>query len=487
MARPKSLRAELSERRAMSESGAPPRSGRNERLTPAHFRHRCCGWRTARPVALGYYALSVGFRAKGRTRELQVNQGSMSVEAESHLDDPARDAAQLLIRLAFLALFVGAPVAAAGSRRLIFVLMPIGASLILAAGALDAPAGALRRARKLFTNPVALAILAVLVWAGLSLAWTPFLAAASERFLKTLGTIGLATAAATLLPTRTKTSNLYLIPIGVLLAAAATGAALWFLPEAAPVADVEGSAVDRSALGLIILLWPTLGAISARQHWLYGGLVAIAVAVTTIAVWTPGGMLALGLGALAAVTATSNPRRAGLIWGCLFAFLFVAAPAIVIGAQAAHLDALLGHGDAAGRFALAAELLREQGLRLVTGHGFDTFGRSIASGYLTAATPRTALLEIWYELGVLGALAMAALALRVFVDAGRHPPPIAAFHVGGLVSVAVIALTGESTFQLWWITLVSIAGVAFASAARAQYRSERPGVVIAAQRPTAAA
>jgi hypothetical protein len=158
-----------------------------------------------------------------------------------------------------------------------------------------------------------------------------------------------------------------------------------------------------------------------------------------------------------------------------------------MGAHAAHLDALLGQGAAARHVALAAEFLRGQGLRLLTGHGFDTFGRSIASGYLSDDTPRTALLEIWYELGVLGALSMAVLALRVFVAAGRHPPPIAAFHVGGLVSVSVIAVTGESTFQLWWITLVSMAGVAFAGAARAQYRSERPGVAIAARRPTAPA
>jgi hypothetical protein len=346
----------------------------------------------------------------------------------------------------------------------------------------------LRRAQKLVLNPVALAILAVLIWAGISLAWTPFFGAASERYAKTLGTILLASAAASLLPERTKTSNLYLIPIGILLAAVATGAALFLSPEATQIAaDVEGSAIERSTLGLIIMLWPTLGAVSARQRWAYGGVVAIAVAVTAIAVWTPGGMVGLGLGALAAVTATSSPGRAGLIWGALFAFLFVAAPALVIGAHLVQADRLLGHGLTGQQFGLWAELLRGEGLRLITGHGFDTFSRSIASGYLPASTPRSVLFEIWYELGILGAFGMAALALRIFVEAGRHPPPIAAFHVGGLVSVSVIALTGESTFQLWWITLVSMAGVAFASAARAQYRSERPGVVIAGRRPTATA
>ncbi len=412
----------------------------------------------------------------------------MSTPERNRFEDPARDAAQLLVRLAFVVLFVGVPLAAILSRRSIFVLMPIGTALILAAAALDMPGGALSRVRELLLNPVAICISAFLLWAGISLLWTPFAAPASERYVKTMGTIVLATFAAGLLPTRTKTSNLYLVPIGIILGAMATTAMVVIEPEGLRgPGDVEGSVIDRSALGLSLLLWPALGAISARERWIYGGAVAVAVSITAIAVWTPGGMLGIALGALAAVTAMSNPQRAGRIWGGLFAALIVLAPALVEGLYQVRADRILGQSAAAHQLQIWAVQLHDEGLRLVTGHGFDTFARSISSGYLSAQTPRSILFEIWFELGVLGAISLALLVVRIFQEAGSHPSSIAAFHVGGLVCVAVIALTGESTVQLWWITLVSLAGIAFAGAARAQYRSERPGVVIERGRPAAMA
>jgi hypothetical protein len=412
----------------------------------------------------------------------------MSTPEPTRRADPARDAAQLLVRLAFVILFVGVPLSAILSRRSIFVVMPIGAALILVAAALDVPGGALERVRRLVINPVALCLLALLAWAGLSLVWTPFPALAVERYAKTLGTIALATAAAGLLPARTKTSNLYLVPIGVIMGAIATTAMVFLAPgEIRVPGDVDASLIDRSVLGLCLMLWPALGAVAARERWTYGGLVAVVVAVTAIAAWTPGGMLGVALGAMAAATAMSNPHRAGKLWGGLFAALVVLAPAIVEGLYQLRLDRVFGQGTTGYQLALWAAQLREEGLRLITGHGFDTFGRSIASGYLAELTPRSILFEIWYELGVLGAFALALVIVTVFREAGSHPPSTAAFHVGGLVCVCVITVSGESTFQLWWLTLVSMVGVAFAGAARALYRSERPNVAIDRSRPAAMA
>ncbi len=410
----------------------------------------------------------------------------MSTPEPTRRADPARDAAQLLVRLAFVILFVGVPLSAILSRRSIFVVMPIGTALILVAAALDVPGGAMRRLRELVINPVALCLLGLLAWAGISLLWTPFPGVAVERYAKTLGTIALATAAAGLLPARTKTSNLYLVPIGVILGAIATTAMVFLAPdELRGPGDVEASVIDRSVLGLCLMLWPALGAVATRERWNYGGVVAVSVAVTAIAVWTPGGMLGVALGAMAAATAMSNPHRAGKLWGALFAALIVLAPALVEGLYQIRADRLLGQGSAGYQLSVWAVQLREEGLRLVTGHGFDTFGRSIASGYLADLTPRTVLFEIWYELGVLGAFALALVVITAFREAGSHPPSSAAYHVGGLVCVCVIALTGDSTFQLWWLTLVSMVGVAFSSAARALYRSERPNVAIDRTRPAA--
>ena len=410
----------------------------------------------------------------------------MSARSEK-FGDPAQDAAQLLLRLGFVILFVGVPLGAVFSRRLLFILMPLGAALLLVAAALDLPNGALDRLRRLALRPVVSALLILLAWAGLSLIWTPFFGPASERYVKTLGTIVLAATAARFLPRRTKTSNLYLVPIGVVIAAISAVATAFVSPELARSGvDVEGSILDRAALGLAVLMWPTLGAVSARERWLYGGLVAIAVAITAIMVLMPGAMLGLGVGALAAVTAMTEPQKAGRTWGGVFGALIVISPALIWGLHVVHTDRLFGAGAVGQQLAVWADLIQGESLRLVTGHGFDTLSRSIAAGYLPASTPRSMLFEIWYELGVLGGLAMGLVVYRAFRAAGDHPSPIAPFHIGGLVCLTVIALSGESTFQLWWITMVSMAGIAFTSAAAAQYRSDRPGVVIAGRQPTPA-
>ena len=52
-------------------------------------------------------------------------------------DDPAREAAALLIRLGVAVLAMGVPSGSLISRRLIFTLMPVGAALILLGVLLD--------------------------------------------------------------------------------------------------------------------------------------------------------------------------------------------------------------------------------------------------------------------------------------------------------------------------------------------------------------
>ena len=315
----------------------------------------------------------------------------MSARSEK-FGDPAQDAAQLLLRLGFVILFVGVPLGAVFSRRLLFILMPLGAALLLVAAALDLPNGALDRLRRLALRPVVSALLILLAWAGLSLIWTPFFGPASERYVKTLGTIVLAATAARFLPRRTKTSNLYLVPIGVVIAAISAVATAFVSPELARSGvDVEGSILDRAALGLAVLMWPTLGAVSARERWLYGGLVAIAVAITAIMVWMPGAMLGLGVGALAAVTAMTEPQKAGRTWGGVFGALIVSSPALIWGLHVVHTDRLFGAGAVGQQLAVWADLIQGESLRLVTGHGFDTLSRSIAAGYLPASTPRSML------------------------------------------------------------------------------------------------
>ncbi len=136
--------------------------------------------------------------------------------ASTHTIDPALDAAALLRRVGFFGLFVILPVLAQVARRAAVILAPIAVVLLLIASAID------RRQRpvptsvkRLLVSPAFLAGLLVVVWSGLSLAWTPFLGPAGERLANLVATIALALAAYLALPDRMRSANLYLLPLGV--------------------------------------------------------------------------------------------------------------------------------------------------------------------------------------------------------------------------------------------------------------------------------
>ncbi len=390
------------------------------------------------------------------------------------LDNPAQQAAGLLIRLGVAVLAIGVPCGAVLSRRVIFSVMPVGAVLILLGVALDPRRAHLERLRSLLSSPAAVTALFILAWAGLTLVWTPFAGLAAERYIKTAGTLLLAAVAAASLPAHTKTSNLYLLPLG--LAIAALGAlAMGVVAPHAPGQDIETSTLDRAALTLTLLVWPALAALAVRDRWASAGALAVAVAVAIIAVWTPTALAALALGAITFSLATSLPQRVGRALGVFFGALIMLAPAIPLA-----LAPLMRHG--AGAFALAMQtaerIVLGEGLRLVTGHGLDSLSRSIALAYLPAGTPRSVLFEIWYEFGVVGALALALLVLFAFHRASLAPRPAAAFLLAALVCGLIISLSGLVTAQLWWMTLLAVVGVQFALVLKGQYRSVRPAAQV---------
>jgi hypothetical protein len=390
------------------------------------------------------------------------------------LDDPAKQAGGLLIRLGIAILAIGVPCGAVLSRRVIFSVMPVGAVLILIGVALDPRRPQLERLRTILASPSALTAIFILGWIGLTLAWTPFTGLAAERYFKTTGTLLLAAITAACLPTHTKTSNLYLLPIG--LGIAALGAlAFAIVAPPPPAQEIETSTLDRAALTLTILIWPALGALAVRDRWASAGALAVAVAVAVIAIWTPTALAALAIGAVTFSLATSAPQRVGRVLGIGFAALVVLAPAIPL-----VLAPLLQNSTGAfSRTVLAAErFVTDEGLRLITGHGLDTASRSVVLGYLPAGTPRSAIFEIWYEFGVVGALAVAMLIVLAFRGASLAPRPAAAFLLAALVCGLVIGLSGLVTAQLWWITLLAVVGIQFALVLKGQYRSVRPAAQV---------
>ncbi len=394
-------------------------------------------------------------------------------KATRKFDDPAAEAASLILRLGIAMLAVAVPCAAVVSRRLLFVLMPVGAVLIVIGGLLTPGGrGRLGQLRALAASPIVLITLFLVFWAGLSLAWTPFAELAVERFLKTAGTVLIAAAAIMALPRHVKASNSNLMPIGVAAAALAIICVALISPALLRGAEDDGTNMQRAVIGVVVLAWPALGALALRHRVAAAGVIAVAVALAAVLVWMPNAIAALIVAMLTFSMAYSSPVLAGRLLAAAAALIILAAPAIPL---AVHplLPARLDPQAAFGSFPVWYQIVKSEGLRLITGHGFDTAARALAFGYLPASAPRGILFEVWYELGLLGAAALAALAWCAFNAAGKASGPIAPFLLAALAGAVTIAIAGLSLSQLWWVTLLAIVAICFALVMRGHHRDER--------------
>ena len=399
-------------------------------------------------------------------------------------DELAAKAGTLLVRIGMIILMVVLPVAAIYSRRFVFSLMPVGAALILVGALLMPGHRLLGKTRKALSSPALVTALCLLVWVGLSLAWTPVLSLAAERFAKTAATLALAFVVITYLPSQSRTSNLNLLPIGAGITAIATAALVLAAPVALPSAPLEATTLERAAIGLVLLVWPALAALALRERWALAGILAVAVAGAAIAVWTPAAMAGMAVGALVVSLATSNPRWLGWCLGVFGAALLLLAPAIpLIFEQIAPVPGVPLPVSKA--MAAWSQITIADPWRLIAAYGLDTLPRGVASGFLPADTPRSILFELWFEHGALGGLIGAAIVLGVFASAARASPPVAPFMLAGYACVLTIAVWGLATLQLWWVTIASVMAIGFSCSAKGQPRKQRPAAPQSA-RPQAA-
>jgi hypothetical protein len=400
--------------------------------------------------------------------------------------DPAAGAANLVLRIGVLVLVIGAPCAAVVSRRLLFVLMPVGAVLMLI-GALLLPAASERIRRHLAVgvgSPIVLAAVFLMMWTGLSLLWTPYLDPAFERYFKTAGTALLVIVGISALPDHIRASNSNLVAIGTAAAALAIVFVAIFAPHITRATDPDGTTLQRATIGVVVLLWPALSAVILRDRIASAGSIAIVVSVAVVMVWTPMALGALIIGMMTFSFAYSKPLLTGRVLGGLVAALIVLAPAIPL-ALAPFLPNRIDPNGIAALINDWGTVVRGEGVRLVTGHGFDAAIRALVAGILPPRTPRGLLFDVWYELGVTGAVAMAVMLWFAFQSAARLGRVIAPFMLAALASASAIAISGLAGAQLWWMTLLAVVALAFAIVVRGQFRTERVHAsVVGQQRPT---
>jgi hypothetical protein len=376
--------------------------------------------------------------------------------------------------MGLILLFIVSQVAPILARQTIYLLLPIGAVLLLLSASLAPDPRRLGELMRLAVTPPVIAALFFVAWTALSLAWTPYGAGPAERFAKSSATLALVAAACGLLPERTKTSNLNLLPIGAGVAAVTLAAvALYFTKGADSIADLDIDPLQRAGLGLALLVWPSLGALAVRGRWYSAGALAVATAIACNLSQAPHVMPSLAAGGLVFAISFGRASRVAR-------FLAYAAAAIILLAPFAAAIAHLIYASQAPALIKPLDvwglIIANDGVRVLTGHGFGAAIYGILGHYLYQATPRSLVFEVWYDLGILGAAALAAVAARSFIIVGRSRAALSPFLLAGLATGVAISVLGPAAEQLWWLTIAGLDAIAFALVMRGQFRKSRPSL-----------
>ena len=395
---------------------------------------------------------------------------------KNEMTDPVASAAALLRRLGFATLMLVVPTMALVSRRAVVALAPIGISLLVIAALLDGGNRPVGRSNLAFvgSTPV-IATIVLLVWISLSLIWTPFFDPAAGRVGSILSMTALGVAGYYALPDRMRASNLYLLAVGVGFAAMA---ALIFAFAAVQNLGAPPDGFETFQRGLVVIViavWPAVAWLSSRRRDVQALLLGLAAGLASLSGPTLVPFIAFLGGGLVCILATVAPRAVVLGIGRGTAALILLAPGF------AFLGAMLWNGDAdAPMHSLAVwrDIIVEEPLRLVTGYGLEAALRSRGAGILSPDAPNSLLFEIWYELGIVGAVAGALALHGAVVASARQHPQLTPGAMAAFASGFIMAGMGVATTQMWWVTTLIVVALIFVAIARGQFRTKRPKVLL---------
>ncbi|MBE7246776.1 MAG: O-antigen ligase family protein [Actinomycetospora chiangmaiensis] len=359
-----------------------------------------------------------------------------------------------------------------------------GAALANLAVLLAGGAAALKqRYRAVATGPTALASWGVIALCVASFAWTLDPGYTRRGLSEGLPVLGFALASAAAWPLVARRRDLGWLAAGLV---AATLLILLERLGGMPLHHLLRTQagfqnLKRSAVPLVPLVWPAAAfALASRRVLLAAALF---------------GAVVLGV-----VTAHAGAAFFGLAAGCVAWLAARLSPKLAAGATALLVLGLLATGPVAGTLGSwlvdeeARVVLREQDAserlviwrafegrvhdRPILGHGFDT-SYSVSKmprpggaspgpeeGSIRDIHPHNAPLQIWVELGLVGALATAIVAGFVLWRMARLPAQAAAPRFGLLLSVLGITLVGFGAWQSWWIASVAAALLWFDLVAR---------------------
>jgi O-antigen ligase len=392
--------------------------------------------------------------------------GATLVTAGSGGPSRGSAAANVLGRLA-VACLVALPAVMAVAHRSSPLLLACAAAFALAATLLEqGPRDLARRLAGGLSGPFGVTILAFIAWGAASIAWSPFHALSLFAWGEFTLALVSAAIAALFLPGCFDRLSVTCLAASMILAAAivfgdlASGMALRHMlgMRAAPFV------LNRPALTLLVLLPVALLLFwRERRLWL-AALVAVAVAAAILK--SESGAAKLGLVALVlAGSATLVWRRGGVVLAGL-ALLVALALAPVCGELAARfLPGSVYRALAAAHAQERVDIWRSFGAALrdrpILGAGFGAGARlneaPVAASLhpdeaflLGVGHPHNAALQIWVELGAIGAF-LAALVAALVLRAMQSLDRAQSAAIASLIAAALAdSLVGQGAWQGWW-------------------------------------
>ena len=338
--------------------------------------------------------------------------------------------------------------------------------------------------------PLGWMMLALLGWMALSATWAPEAMRALEAVLRLGVTLGLALLAADALresPPRPLLPRAAAIGLGLGIAAALfddlTGNALRGAVRGLAARPETLAFGLKNAAAVIALLLPLGVFATSLPRWLRA---ALALGGLAVLVLIPGesARLAILAGLGCGLAAMFRPRATRITLAYFAAMAMLALP-WVLGAvlprdasalpnSAAHRliiwdftaqriaeRPILGWGMEASRAIPGGTGRPDLALREAFGLTSEPAAQWFAGAQLLPLHPHNLALQVWLELGLVGAVLMAGL-LGLLAWSARTPAAC-----GALAAGLVIAMLSYGAWQYWWVSGLLLAGVALASGRRA--------------------
>ena len=386
---------------------------------------------------------------------------------------PAASAARLLRRVGFFALAV-APLLSMATRRGFVIAVPFGAILLILATLIETEnKEPWQSFGRMLLSVCGIAGLFVLLWAGLSLVWTPFKSEAMARLANLVGLVVLVMATVASLPLHSRANNLHLLTIGLAAALVlANGLLLWTMND--PDSVIDPMTTERLPLFASVLVFPCIGWLLSHRRT-SGAVMLLAVTSSFMILQEAyAAVFSLTLGLVFYCLTLWRATWGRWLAGIMTIGLLTLAPVLpfllrpvtkwAFGATDLNVDALRAWG----------RLVQREPLRLITGHGFDVTTRAKAAGLIEPMAPRGLLFELWYDLGLLGVVGVVMVLIMIIRASSKATPVLAPGILATLITAFSLTVLGQVALQGWWITLIGLVVIMWFAIEQGQYRTTRP-------------